>query len=528
MTSTRIVQLGRNACCEVDADDSGVLIDAADYYRDFYVSAKEATRYIVMSGWQFDSGVQLLRGDEAPPEVEVRFLAFLNGLCDQKPDLQVFILAWDFHVVLAAEREWMQRIYFHWMTSPRFHFLFDDCPVVGGSHHQKFAVFDGTHGYLGGMDVCEDRWDDRCHRGANALRLSRGKPHKPYHDVQAWLAGRRATHALEEIFVERWRCAGGVAPVLEAAQGPPARRPAGLLPVGPARVALSRTDPRDDRETIREVERLFVDAITAAEHLVYLETQYFSSRRIYEALAARMRDVTRSRLEIVVIVNERAEALKEELAVGLRQAQNLERLREVAAATGNALGMYYSLCDGVTVDFRTTYIHSKVVIVDDRFLTVGSANLTNRSMGTDSELHVSWEALPDNATAARVRRAIRRVRVSLLAEHAGERGIRAVRALSIGAGLVARLEDLAARPRARLQRHQGATPAQHAVAELIDPQDLPFDPDTTPNSEHQDDEAFVEPADEGPTSSTVGDVVGSLWESLREKALPLIRSYTRR
>ena len=31
------------------------------------------------------------------------------------------------------------------------------------------------------------------------------------------------------------------------------------------------------------------------------------------------------------------------------------------------------------------------MIVDDRFLTVGSANLTNRSMGLDSELHVAWE-----------------------------------------------------------------------------------------------------------------------------------------
>jgi phosphatidylserine/phosphatidylglycerophosphate/cardiolipin synthase-like enzyme len=528
VTRTRIIELGRNACCEVDADDTGVLIDAADYYRAFYVSAMEATRYIVMSGWQFDSGVPLLRGADAPPDHEVRFLAFLNGLCEQKPDLQVFILAWDFHVVLAAEREWMQRIYFDWMTSPRFHFLFDDCPVVGGSHHQKFALFDGTHGYLGGMDVCEDRWDDRRHRGDNALRSSRGKPHKPYHDVQAWLSGRRATHALEEIFLDRWRCAGGEPPVLSAPEAPRARRPAGLLPVGPARVALSRTDPRADRETIREVERLFVDAITAAEHLVYLETQYFSSRRIYEALATRMRDGARSRLEIVVVVNERAEALKEELAVGLRQAQNLERLREIATATGHALGIFYSLCDGVTADFRTTYIHSKVVVVDDRFLSVGSANLTNRSMGTDSELHVSWEAMPDDAPQARVRRAIRRVRVSLLAEHAGESGIRAARALSRGAGLVAHLEHLAARPGARLQRHEGATPAQRAVAELIDPQDLPFDPDTTPDGELQDDAPLAEPVEEGPSGPSVGEAVGSLWDSLREHALPLIRTYTRR
>jgi hypothetical protein len=55
------------------------------------------------------------------------------------------------------------------------------------------------------------------------------------------------------------------------------------------------------------------------------------------------------------------------------------------------------------------------MIVDDRFLTVGSANANNRSMGLDTELNVSWEA---HAGDDELRRAIRRARVSLLAEHA--------------------------------------------------------------------------------------------------------------
>jgi phosphatidylserine/phosphatidylglycerophosphate/cardiolipin synthase-like enzyme len=459
-----------------------------------------------------------------PPNTEVRFLSFLNGLCELKPELHVYILAWDFSVVLAAERQWMQRIYFHWMTSPRFRFLFEDCAVAGGSHHQKFVVFDGSHAFLGGMDVCEGRWDDRCHRGDNPLRLTRGKPDKPYHDVQAWLAGRSATGALEGLFLERWRCAGGEPPVLIEGGSMPAGRPRGLLPFGPARVALSRTDPRKDEDSVREVEHLLVDAIQGADQLIYLETQYFSGRRIYEALATRMRAPGRSRLEIVVVVNQRAEALKEELAVGLRQAQNLERLRDVAARTGHALGIYYSLCNGVTAEFQTTYIHSKVALVDDRFLTVGSANLTNRSMGTDSELHASWETRPGTADAPRIGRVIRRLRVSLLAEHGGLGGVAAVRQLVPCAGLVARLEAIAARPGARLQRHEGATSRQEAVMEVVDPEALPFDPDTSPEEDIQN-----EPVDEiRPGLPSLGEAVGSLWDSLRQTALPLLRAYTRK
>ena len=240
----------------------------------------------------------------------------------------------------------------------------------------------------------------------------------------------------------------------------------------PTRVAFSRTDPRADGETMREVERLFVDAIGAAERLIYVETQYFSSRRIYEALAARMRGAGRPRLEIVVVVNERAEALKEELAVGLRQAENLQRLRQVAPRRGTPSGLYFSLCDGPTESFRATYIHSKVLLVDDRFLTVGSANLTNRSMGIDSELHASWEGL---ASPRQSGDGIRRVRVSLLAEHCGLSGGEAV-ASGPARGLVA-VSTRSTAPGARLQRH--GPPSPQRVVAVVDPETLPFDPDTS-------------------------------------------------
>jgi phosphatidylserine/phosphatidylglycerophosphate/cardiolipin synthase-like enzyme len=410
----------------------------------------------------------------------------------------------------------MQRVIFHWMTSARFHFRFDDCPGPGGSHHQKFVIVDGALAFLGGMDVCEARWDDRCHRAVNPVRLSRGKPQKPYHDVQAYLRGGSAVPALQALFAERWaRAGGGPLPLpprdRAPARGAPIRH---ALPLGAVPVALSRTDPLRGGETVREVERLFEDAIDAAESLIYMETQYFSSRRIREALARRMRDAGRPGLEIVIVVNERAEALKEELAVGLRQAQNLEQLRRVAAETGQTLGLYFTRCDGANDAFSATYIHSKLIAVDDRFLTVGSANLTNRSLAVDSELHAAWEVPPGGRDPALTRR-IRHVRVSLLAEHCGLSGIPAGRALARMRGLVGRLDEIASRPGARLQRHGPPTPAQAAAMEIVDPQSLPFDPETS------DDEAAAigsEPTDEHHRGrSGVGSAIGALWRRLRRR-----------
>lgn len=489
---TGVLRPGRNVWREVTAEAAGVIVDASDYYYAFYWAARQARRSILMSGWQFDRGVKLLRGADVPEGAEVRFLKFLDGLCERNPDLHIRILAWDFHVAFAGEREWMQRVYFHWMTNKRFHFRFDDAPVAGGSHHQKFVVVDGRVAFLGGMDVCESRWDDRCHRAVNPVRVSRGRKQKPYHDAQVYLTGGEAPGVLEEMFFDRWQRSGDAPPPLPPAltDGDPPRL-RGALHFGAGRVALSRTDPRADGATVREVERLFEDAIAAAERLLYIETQYFSSERMYEALVARMRAAARSRLQIVVVVNERAEALKEEIAVGLRQAKNIEGLRAVAAETGHDLGCYYTVCAGAREEtFRATYVHSKLIVVDDRFLTVGSANFTNRSMGVDSELHASWEVTDPDPKLAR---SIRRVRVSLLAEHSGLSGVAAVRRLVTIDGLVRRLDDNAARPEARLLEHGPPTAVQKAALALVDPQALPFDPET---SEAQDRAGLAEPADE--------------------------------
>ena len=250
---------------------------------------------------------------------------------------------------------------------------------------------------------------------------------------------------------------------------------------------MSRTEPHARGATIREVERLFEDAIDSAERLIYVETQYFSSKRIFEALAHRMRDAQRSRLQIVLIVNERAEAIKEEIAVGLRQIQNIETLRRIAAETGHALGCYYTLPAGATdAEPEATYIHSKVMLVDDRFLTVGSANLTNRSMGIDSELHASWEAETGDGP---LRRRIRRVRVSLLAEHAGVAGRADLRALCSVDGLVDRLDAIAARPGTRLRCHRGGTAIERGLLQVIDPKALPFDSDGRSAAETHDNAA---------------------------------------
>jgi phosphatidylserine/phosphatidylglycerophosphate/cardiolipin synthase-like enzyme len=479
----RISEVGRNAWCEEPVRSAGLLIDGEDYYRAFHQAALRARRSILLSGWQFDSDAKLLCGEEAKrAEAPIKLLELLNTLCKQRPELEVRILAWDFHLVFALEREWMQELVFEWTTSDRLHYRFDSNHVEGGSHHQKFVVVDGQISFLGGLDLCDHRWDDRRHLEKNPLRVSRGTPHKPFHDVQVYLDSREVAARLTELFECRWLRASGEH---IAVVHPPTDtfdadwRPQGAVPVAAERVALSRTDPHGSPTVdapVREIEAQYREGILCAERILYIETQYFSSKIMGQALCQRLR-APGPRLQVVLVLNMRAETFKEEVAVGLAQAKNIADVRAAAEGTPHRLGVYYTVPDSDAGEpERATYVHSKVMIVDDRWLNVGSANLTNRSLSVDTELNACFETIePGDALA----KSICAVRLGLLCEHLGVSGLDCD-----PDGLVDALDDRARRRDGRLRVHPSPTEGERTALDVLDPQLLPFDPD---GSEDQDD-----------------------------------------
>lgn len=83
-------------------------------------------------------------------------------------------------------------------------------------------------------------------------------------------------------------------------------------------------------------------------------------------------------------------------------------------------------------------VHAKVMVVDDRFVRVGSSNLSNRSMGLDSECDLALECSGDEAHAD----AIAAFRRGLLAEHLGVEPAELCRAENKEASLIAAVESL--------------------------------------------------------------------------------------
>ncbi|HEX6174876.1 MAG TPA: phospholipase D-like domain-containing protein [Candidatus Binatia bacterium] len=478
MSVKKILQPDKNCWTISEVTESGLLIDGRDYYRAFYQAARSAEDYILISGWQFDSDVALLRGSDADyAPASVQFLTFLNDLCEQNQRLHIYILAWDFTVLYSLDREWFQDWYFNWTTNERFTFCFDCCECFGAAHHQKFVVIDGKLAFVGGLDICSGRWDDRDHPVDSPARVNSDQNgYAPFHDIQSYHVGP-AAKKLAELFVARWRCV--TTGDLELAQSSSNYqipfRPTVAIPAESIAISRTQSGTVGQQRPIQEIRRLFLDAIDAAEDLIYVENQYFSSNALYKALVDRMMNSGRSHLEIVLIIAKDAEAFVEQLSIGVVQEKLLRELQSVAAETGHSFGIYYpaSVCgDGRE---SATYIHSKLFLVDDRFLSVGSANMNNRSLGLDTELNVAWEA---PAADSELGRAIRAARIDLLAEHVGAREAQVLENLTRSRGLVKYLNTLADSGSYRLRHHPlDIVSEDYLWVTSVLPEGLPFDPE---------------------------------------------------
>lgn len=423
--------------------DGGVIVDAEAYYSCVYQALIRARRYVLIAGWQFDTEVALLRGEAATAApYPVRWLELLNALAQERPELRIYILAWDYSLIYSLEREWMQGLKFSFQASPSIHFEFDPHPDVSGSHHQKFVVVDGVLGFVGGLDICDERWDNREHLHDFPLRTNTsGEPARPNHELQSFVRGPIVS-ALVDVFCDRWRSKSR--PALELGPLDSAastellefefarEHPEAVFPLRADRVVVLQTSPPHATTPRRDVAATYADALLAAERIIYIETQYFTSRTIARALTTRLRDAERPPLQVLILLPGGADNAKEAFALGDLQHQVLSELKAAAEENGHELRLLCSRRGGRDCK-ETTFIHSKLLLVDDQFLSVGSANMTERSMGLDSELALAWQG----ESGSELESDIARVRASLLGEHSGMDPDHFLRV----AGLVERIDE---------------------------------------------------------------------------------------
>jgi phospholipase D1/2 len=435
-----ILKEGHNCWRLSHVDKAGFLIDGAAYFEAFANAVEQAGKTLFIAAWDIDSRIQLLRRDDA--ETQPPCLGdFLNAKVKQTPGLRVYILTWDYPMLYIREREWLPIFNLGWKTHQRIHFHLDDEHPIGASQHQKIVVVDNRVAFCGGLDLSNSRWDTPQHKIDDPRRKDpNGKPYGPVHDFQIMVSGDSAA-ALGELFNDRWKSATG-APLDVKDDQSADPWPKNLTPdLKDFKLAIARTLPAyKDRQEIREVEKLYLDGIGAAKKSIYIENQYLTSDKIAEALANSLSQ--KQGPEIIMVLPRESsgwleqstmDSLRARILKGLFKADRHDRLRAFYPVSG----------DGET----SVYMHSKLMIVDNRLAIMGSANLSNRSMGLDSECCLAIEAEDD----ARIAEATVTLRNRLLAEHLGASVDEVSDAFADKASLIETIESLS-EPGRRLEK----------------------------------------------------------------------------
>lgn len=420
-----------------------------------------ARHYILLAGWDIRADLEMVRGldarpgPEGGPEQTALFTSLRQeGLSDEALKLwsdgrlrvsdvlgfavghgvQVGVLLWDApsmgpHITNDPDEQ-----------RAALEAVGVDCVLDSRSRkithllealHQKCAVVDGTVAFAGGVDLTfqadgdYDRWDTHAHPPETPERGSaRAVSTHPWHDAHMRIEGPAVADVQRNI-VQRWQEAAerDKSPEWPLQLEEPSLEP---LPGGsPAQII--RTIPPDTYEFapqgIQTIYQAYVRAVESAQRYIYLESQYFWPE-VYRGLDTLMFGGQSE--EMSAFIDALAGAVNRGVYVGIvlpdhpncgrRYTDSGITLLREKAPDAVAAGRFQVFTLGAShpeqeapggMLYRPVYVHAKVGIVDDRWLTVGSANLNNRGFRNDAELNVAIAS----ASVARD------VRIALWTEH---------------------------------------------------------------------------------------------------------------
>lgn len=430
-----ILKPGRNCWRIRSARRAAVFIDGSDYFRAVRSALMRARHSVLIAGWDFDHQIRL-DPVNAPGE---SLAALLAARVAERPSLRVRILVWGFSTFYGANHQPAVSLSSPWHADlPNVELVYDDNYPLGSSHHEKIVCIDDGVALVGGIDLTAERWDTQEHDMMNPRRIEYdGEPFLPVHDLHMAVDGE-AARSISLHFRRRWRAATGRR--VNAVTSRFDCWPADVTPqMHDVQVAIARTRPPYGRDSgIREIEALNIDALRAARDTIYLETQYLTAQSVGDVLAEGL--TRKSGPEVIIVVTKESDGVVEQFAMGSNRERLLRRLK--FADRFGRLRAYYAVVPGPGGGQHPIGIHSKLVIVDDRFVRIGSSNFNNRSMGVDTECDLAIEADSDATRAA-----IARLRSRLLAEHMGVAESDMAQATARSGSTIAAIEALNTGPR---------------------------------------------------------------------------------
>jgi len=361
-------------------NDVDVLVDGDSAFRRIAADVRAARSSVHLTGW-FVSPDFIMRDGDTP--VVVRDLL---AAAATRVDVRVLLWAGAPVPVFTPARRLVRAVRDELRSAGPIHCALDGHERPLHCHHEKSIVIDGEIAYVGGIDLTSlagDRRDSQRHPARAALG---------WHDVTTRTRGPLVADVAEH-FNMRWHAVTG-----ERLPDPPPPSPAGDVTAQLTRTLPEHIYPRAPGRSFGILES-YLRALRSAERYVYLETQYLWSPEIVAVLADKLRHPPHDRFRLLILLPARPKGGADDTRGALGE------LIEADAGAGRVLACCLYARAGSASD--VIYVHAKVGIVDDRWMTVGSANLNDHSLFNDTELNV----VTHDAELARA------TRLALWAEH---------------------------------------------------------------------------------------------------------------
>ncbi|MEA2218314.1 MAG: hypothetical protein QOJ35_940, partial [Solirubrobacteraceae bacterium] len=329
-----------------------VLVDGAQALPAIAEAMQTARSHVHVTGWHLAAHFELVRGER--PVVLGALLADLA----QRIDVRVMVWAGApvpvFHPTRKEVSAEMERL----VRGTRIRCEPDPREHPFHCHHEKTIVIDDELAFVGGVDMTDlggDRFDVSAHPARRRLG---------WHDVATRLRGPAVADVAAH-FATRWREVTGEQ---LAVSSPPAAGTSTVQVVRTVAEDMYDSIPRGDFRILES----YLRALRSARELVYLENQFLWAPEIVDVLVAKLREPPSDAFRIVVVLPRRANNGQDDTR------GQLGRLIAADDGAGRMLAATLRSRTGSRTD--PLYVHAKVGIVDDRWLTIGSANLNAHSL----------------------------------------------------------------------------------------------------------------------------------------------------
>jgi phosphatidylserine/phosphatidylglycerophosphate/cardiolipin synthase-like enzyme len=365
-----------------------VLIDGAAALPAMAEAIAAARSHVHVTGWHITPDFELIRG-ERPTTLE-RLLAEVAA----KVPVRVLIWAGAPLPVLRPWRGDVRRVRDRLVAGTRIQCALDARERPMHCHHEKTIVVDDRMAFVGGIDLTNfsgDRWDEPHHPPRGAIG---------WHDVAVRLDGP-AVGDVADNFAMRWRATTGES--LPPFTPPP---PAGDVEVQVVRTVPDHMYAQLPNGDFRILES-YLRALRAAQRFIYLENQFLWSPEILVVLRDKLVHPPSPDFRLVLVLPARP------TSGGDDTRGQLGTLLQADDGAGRLLACTLYAVGGERE--WPVYVHAKVGIVDDAWMTIGSANLNEHSLFNDTEMNLVTR---DGAV-------IRDTRLRLWAGHL-ERGLDAI------------------------------------------------------------------------------------------------------